>query len=571
MVGACLAVLGVVLRRLLQIPASVLPTSRAVETELQSLAYSVDLGRVTDSDMDRAVAWCSRIWDTSSSKLAESALEKLRHQHFDADAATTTANLMVRATEAHMRASNWSSSAALSASSALGERYGEVLRAAAALLRGAAHSADHHGAHYSLAILLKLYPNFVTPGTDLKKAATSAAAHLCSSQRSTVKKLVEFSAGRAAALAAQRCKTVELVDDWAASTLVELKQQDEHFSLAIVNAPPGSKVIAEGTDAVVHDLPRSDAAFAATRSCRIYMGASGCYPALWRQFAESGLGGNKRLVTLPAAALVDGFSASTYYHWLLEALPRLLFLAEVLGREKRKLPVFLPHHSDYVDQTLHLLPPSLVANVAAFHFRAFNLAIAADTLYLPYIKRPVSTYADYGEGDVLKPKRAALLRVRDALTLETAPETPNTLVLVVRGRMETRTFGNEHAIAAVLSTLATQHQLNLDVFDGKNRTMAETRLAFASARLVVGVHGAGLANVIFCPDRHRAALLEVALPEPEFSEYRHVANALDIHYAATYLPHSNFEARAWPRPAHVLTAAESLLERLTRASRARLP
>ena len=81
---------------------------------------------------------------------------------------------------------------------------------------------------------------------------------------------------------------------------------------------------------------------------------------------------------------------------------------------------------------------------------------------------------------------------------------------------------------------------------------------FGSAALVVGVHGAGLANALFCVEG--AALLELSLPEPEFGEYAHLAGALGLHYASVPLPHSNFEARAWPKPSAVAAAAAALLD-----------
>ena len=89
-------------------------------------------------------------------------------------------------------------------------------------------------------------------------------------------------------------------------------------------------------------------------------------------------------------------------------------------------------------------------------------------------------------------------------------------------------------------------------------TLPETVDLFGSAALVVGVHGAGLANALFCVEG--AALLELSLPEPEFGEYAHLAGALGLHYASVPLPHSNFEARAWPKPSAVAAAAAALLD-----------
>ena len=84
---------------------------------------------------------------------------------------------------------------------------------------------------------------------------------------------------------------------------------------------------------------------------------------------------------------------------------------------------------------------------------------------------------------------------------------------------------------------------------------AATLRLFRPAALVVGVHGAGLANALFCVEG--AALLELSLPEPEFGEYEHLAGALGLAYASVPLPHSNFEARAWPKPSAVAAAGSA--------------
>ena len=88
--------------------------------------------------------------------------------------------------------------------------------------------------------------------------------------------------------------------------------------------------------------------------------------------------------------------------------------------------------------------------------------------------------------------------------------------------------------------------------------LRDTVELFGTAALVVGVHGAGLANSLFCVKN--AALLELSLPEPEFREYEHLAAALGLRYAASPLPPSNFEARAWPKPSAVAAAAAALLD-----------
>ena len=110
-------------------------------------------------------------------QVAEMSLERWEANATNGNAATTVANLMIRAVEEHMRSSNWSATSAIAAPSQLGIRYGSVTRAAANVFRTAADDLDHHGAHYSLALLYKLYPTLVAPGVapDVVAAAPAVA------------------------------------------------------------------------------------------------------------------------------------------------------------------------------------------------------------------------------------------------------------------------------------------------------------------------------------------------------------------------------------------------------------
>ena len=74
------------------------------------------------------------------------------------------------------------------------------------------------------------------------------------------------------------------------------------------------------------------------------------------------------------------------------------------------------------------------------------------------------------------------------------------------GRVTALSLGNQGAIAAALAHVAAQRNLEFALFDGRVTTLPETVDLFGSAALVVGVHGAGLANALFCVEG--AALLD---------------------------------------------------------------
>lgn len=496
------------------------------DLDSQLLRYRDDLG--DNGEFDRALAWCSRIWDEKTGQLVESNLERLDRDN--GDAMTTIANLMVRAAEAHLRSTS-------SLHSPPGDKYADVMTAAARLLRRAAGLHHHHGAHYSLALLLKLYPTIVAQeGEDPAKVG---AAHMCASQRATIRNLDRE--------VMRRCSDVELVYDW--------KGVAERRQGVAVLGDGNTPFVVQGMDAIVHNIPTGDDG--EKGKCQVYLGESGCYPALWRQFSR-----DQRRARVEKAALVDGFSAGSYYHWLFEALPKLLILAD--DDKTRQIPILLPglaSSKSFIEQTLQMLPKQNIFERNNMHFRDAQLTVVADALYVPIVTPLKDDQRDgsqrYGSSRTFVPTRETIEKVRNELFVR--KERLDALVLVVRSGRETRRLGNEHAVVAALATVANDNNLRLDVFDGSNKTMGETREIFGAARLIVGVHGAGLANAFVFSDPERAALLELALPEPEFSEYRLMSSALNFRYLAVPLPHSTFEATAWPRPTRVVSGAQSLL------------
>lgn len=131
--------------------------------------------------------------------------------------------------------------------------------------------------------------------------------------------------------------------------------------------------------------------------------------------------------------------------------------------------------------------------------------------------------------------------------------------------------------------------LIFEQFDGTARGIRGAVEVFPQADLVVGVHGAGLANTIFCEPGGEAgvdvtntknmtnttksatshltharastpaAVLEMSLPEPEFTEFSHLAEAMGLRYFQVALPSSLFESRVWVDVPAVISVARGAL------------
>ena len=105
----------------------------------------------------------------------------------------------------------------------------------------------------------------------------------------------------------------------------------------------------------------------------------------------------------------------------------------------------------------------------------------------------------------------------------------------------------------ILDVLRAAGEWEVEVFrDGPSTpSLADSLRLFAGAAVVVGVHGAGLANCIASSDG--AHMVELTIAEDHAQYYSHLASALGLHYHALPLDSStNFDA------ADVAVSAERL-------------
>ena len=109
------------------------------------------------------------------------------------------------------------------------------------------------------------------------------------------------------------------------------------------------------------------------------------------------------------------------------------------------------------------------------------------------------------------------------------------LIYAARRGVSMRALGetDEVALLAILQRVAAANSLLLHVFDGAEMLIEEAIDLFASATIVVGVHGGALSNILFC--RPGAMLLELSVQSSVARHYEHAAVALGLRYASVPL------------------------------------
>lgn len=176
------------------------------------------------------------------------------------------------------------------------------------------------------------------------------------------------------------------------------------------------------------------------------------------------------------AAVLTFCGSGNYFHWLYDVLTRLLML-EALNLPRHSL-IMNPHpHAGFVEETLHMfgIPESSVIRTD------MNVYLQADQLIVPSMMMnshypPWTTYA----------LRKKLLPLQ-----ETASPVPERLYISRRNASYRRII-NENEIIHCLE------EYGFVCICPEEWSIARQIQLFASAKVIVGPHGAGLTNLAFC-------------------------------------------------------------------------
>jgi hypothetical protein len=211
------------------------------------------------------------------------------------------------------------------------------------------------------------------------------------------------------------------------------------------------------------------------------------------------------------ALLVDVRTHSqNYFHWLLEALPRIEF-ARAAGWPVEEFSHFLisgatqPFHLETL--ALAGVDAKRVVDATAHpHTACDELVGVSDTRMFAYDATIVA------------------LRKIFAAPIAAAATRPRLKLFISRADATSRLIRNEDELFARLAPLGFT-RVTLSV-----RGVAEQAALFAQADVIVAAHGAALANLVFC--RAGAAVVEIHYPRYTLGLYWQIAERLGLRYGA---------------------------------------
>jgi hypothetical protein len=197
---------------------------------------------------------------------------------------------------------------------------------------------------------------------------------------------------------------------------------------------------------------------------------------------------------------------TNYFHFLNDILPRLR-LAETHG-VGRDVPVV-------VAERLARQP---------FFQSAFPYGHIAGHRV---IVQPPSTFISCREVILVNPGRTNVDNAEFVADLLGAPRAPtgNRRLFLDRAASRGRSITNKHELEPLLN------RYQLEVVDAAALTVPDQVSLFSSAALIVAIHGAGLANMMFRRRAH-CSVIEILPPTESPPWFFHLAAALEFDYAA---------------------------------------
>ncbi|MBC2601094.1 glycosyltransferase family 61 protein [Puniceicoccus vermicola] len=170
-------------------------------------------------------------------------------------------------------------------------------------------------------------------------------------------------------------------------------------------------------------------------------------------------------------------AGGNYFHWLTEALPRLRLLEIAEGGIDRIDSFVVNQGASFIGESLDLLGVPLSRRIDT----DWNTHLKADELLVPSLP-----------GVTLNPPRWACSFLQERMLPHGAPSGKGPRIYIRRGQTNRRFVRNEEEILAVLEDFGFV-SVDPGEFDLK-----EQIAIFRDAEVIVGSHGAALANLLWC-------------------------------------------------------------------------
>jgi len=194
-----------------------------------------------------------------------------------------------------------------------------------------------------------------------------------------------------------------------------------------------------------------------------------------------------------------------YYHWLIYSLPRVIAINESGYKEPLILPAWIPG-SDYIRASLGFLGHEIES--------------------IQRLSSPVTTFNRLIVADGGFPSPHLFARLRSKIISHTSScttaKTLGSKLYISRSGAARRRINNESDVSQLCKNAG------INAIKSEEFSFAQQVQIFRNARLLVGMHGAGLANMLWMePGSH---VIEISGSREVFPHYYQLALTLGHHY-----------------------------------------
>src|SRR5579871_619516 len=183
---------------------------------------------------------------------------------------------------------------------------------------------------------------------------------------------------------------------------------------------------------------------------------------------------------IPLSTIVE----NNYYHWVMESLPRLMLVEKWLQRPDVFIVVDDADIGFKVDSIalFFSVPESRILKKKTKEVLCGEIVLPSFT----HTRNAATNWIDIGHPQFIRALNARLL---DRLIASTGPTLPRRFVLSRRTAADRRILNEDFLLKSLPP--------DFSIVDTAQMQFVEQVVLFQQASVVIGIHGAGLANIVF--------------------------------------------------------------------------
>lgn len=220
----------------------------------------------------------------------------------------------------------------------------------------------------------------------------------------------------------------------------------------------------------------------------------------WRIIAHTSLQGR--------IAVIAASGNEVYYHWMMDIIPRIDLL--IRSGVFASIDKFILNYRQLPFQLELLAMLGIPEKKIIPSTDHWNFHVEVSTLVVPSLVSPNDC-----------PSKKACLFIRKLFMMHKSSRIPYRKIYIKRTKG--RTIINEPEILGILE------KEGFEILHPENMTVAEQAYVFSETKYVIGAHGAGLTNIVFCEPGTK--VIDIFPPEWVNPCYWILSRHLELHYA----------------------------------------